>query len=151
MSAFDYQRLRKAGYERLLFVAHRNEILEQSQAVYRLVLDDGSFGERFIAGERPVKWDHVFASIQSIHRHIDQLDPTQFDVVIVDEFHHAEADTYIKLLKHLQPKVLVGLTATPERADDKTSFAGSTSASRPRCGCGRRWTRACCPRSTTWG
>ncbi len=119
VSAFDYQRLRKAGYERLLFVAHRNEILEQSQAVYRLVLDDPEIGERFIGGERPVRWDQVFASIQSIHRSIDELDPAQFDVVIVDEFHHAEADTYIKLLRHLKPKVLVGLTATPERADNK--------------------------------
>ena len=119
VSAFDYQRLRNTGYERLLFVAHRNEILEQSQAVFRLVLDDPTFGERFIAGERPVRWEHVFASIQSLHRGIEQLDPTQFDVVIVDEFHHAEADTYIKLLKHLRPKVLVGLTATPERADSR--------------------------------
>jgi superfamily II DNA or RNA helicase/HKD family nuclease len=119
VSAFDYLRLRQAGFERLLFVAHRNEILEQSQAVYRQVLDDPGFGERLIAGERPVQWDHVFASIQSLHRGVEQLDPTQFDVVIVDEFHHAEADTYIKLLKHLKPKVLVGLTATPERADSK--------------------------------
>jgi superfamily II DNA or RNA helicase/HKD family nuclease len=119
VSAFDYQRLRKAGYERLLFVAHRNEILQQSQEVFRRVLDDPSFGERFIAGERPVHWEHVFASIQSIHRSIDQLDPHQFDVVIVDEFHHAEADTYRRLLEHLQPKVLVGLTATPERTDGK--------------------------------
>ena len=119
VSAFDYQRLRKAGYERLLFVAHRNEILQQSQEVFRLVLDDPLFGERFIAGERPVHWEHVFASIQSLHRAIDELDPAQFDVVIVDEFHHAEADTYRRLLEHLQPKVLVGLTATPERADGK--------------------------------
>jgi superfamily II DNA or RNA helicase/HKD family nuclease len=119
VSAFDYQRLRKAGYERLLFVAHRNEILQQSQEVFRRVLDDLTFGERYIAGERPVHWEHVFASIQSIHRSIDQLDPHQFDVVIVDEFHHAEADTYRRLLEHLKPKVLVGLTATPERADGK--------------------------------
>lgn len=119
VSAFDYRRLRAAGYERLLFVAHRNEILEQSQAVFQLVLDDPSFGERYIAGERPERWSHVFASVQSLHRAVDQLDPSQFDVVIVDEFHHAEADTYIKLLKHLKPKVLVGLTATPERADNK--------------------------------
>ncbi len=119
VSAFDYRRLRQAGYERLLFVAHRNEILLQSQEVFRLVIDDPMFGERFIAGERPVHWDHVFASIQSLHRAIDQLDPTQFDVVIVDEFHHAEADTYRRLLQHLKPKVLVGLTATPERADGK--------------------------------
>ncbi len=119
VSAFDYQRLQKVGYERLLFVAHRNEILQQSQEVFRLVLDAPTFGERFIAGERPARWDHVFASIQSLHRAVEHLDPTQFDVVIVDEFHHAEADTYIKLLKHLKPKVLVGLTATPERADTK--------------------------------
>ena len=122
VSAFDYRRLRAAGYERLLFVAHRNEILQQSQEVFRLVLDDQSFGERFIGGERPIAWNHVFASIQSIHRHIEQLDPAQFDVVIIDEFHHAEADTYIKLLEHLAPKVLIGLTATPERADGKSVY-----------------------------
>ena len=119
VSAFDYQRLRKLGNERLLFVAHRNEILQQSQEVFRLVLDDPVFGERLIAGERPARWDHVFASIQSLNRTISDLDPTQFDVVIVDEFHHAEADTYRRLLEHLQPKVLVGLTATPERADGR--------------------------------
>lgn len=119
VSAFDYQRLRREGHERLLFVAHRNEILEQSQEVFRLVLGDPAFGERFIAGERPVHWGHVFASIQSLSKAIDQLEPTQFDMVIVDEFHHAEADTYRRLLEHLQPRVLVGLTATPERADGK--------------------------------
>jgi superfamily II DNA or RNA helicase/HKD family nuclease len=119
VSAFDYQRLRKQGFERLLFVAHRNEILEQSQEVFRLVLEDGSFGERFIGGERPTEWNHVFASIQSLHRHIADLDPERFDVLVVDEFHHAEADTYIKLLGHMRPRVLVGLTATPERADGK--------------------------------
>ncbi|MBI2776629.1 MAG: DUF3427 domain-containing protein [Chloroflexi bacterium] len=119
VSAFDYRRLRAAGHENLLFVAHRNEILQQSQEVFRMVLDDPTFGERFIAGERPVRWNHVFASIQSLHRSIDQLDPEQFDVVIVDEFHHAEADTYRSLLEHVQPAVLLGLTATPERADGR--------------------------------
>lgn len=119
VSAFDYRRLRASGQERLLFVAHRNEILQQSQEVFRMVLDDPTFGERFIAGERPVRWNHIFASIQSLHRSIDQLEPEQFDVVIVDEFHHAEADTYRRLLKHLEPAVLLGLTATPERADGR--------------------------------
>ena len=122
VSAFDYQRLRDAGYERLLFVAHRNEILQQSQDVFARVVDDPGFGERFISGERPTQWDHVFASIQSIHRHIDELRPDQFDVVIVDEFHHAEANTYRRLLEHLKPKILLGLTATPERADGGSVF-----------------------------
>jgi len=120
VSAFDFRRLRRGGYERLLFVAHRNEILQQSQEVFRLVLDAPSFGERLIAGERPTQWEHVFASIQSLHRQIDELNPNRFDVVIVDEFHHAESDTYIRLLEHLNPRVLVGLTATPERADGKS-------------------------------
>jgi superfamily II DNA or RNA helicase/HKD family nuclease len=120
VSAFDYKRLRAEGFERLLFVAHRNEILEQSQEVFRLVLDDEEFGERFAAEKRPSAWQHVFASIQSLHRHVNELDPEAFDVVVVDEFHHAEAATYVKLLERMRPRVLVGLTATPERADGKS-------------------------------
>ena len=117
VSAFDYRRLRALGLKRLLFVAHRDEILRQSQQVFQLVLKDASFGERFIADERPILGDHVFASIQSLSRHVDELNPRAWDVVIVDEFHHAEASTYKRLLEHLEPTVLVGLTATPERAD----------------------------------
>jgi superfamily II DNA or RNA helicase len=122
VSAFDYRRLRAQGMERLLFVAHRDEILQQSQLVFQLVLKDPSFGERFVGGERPLVGEHVFASIQSLHRHVDQISPTAWDVVIVDEFHHAEASTYQKLLDHLRPKVLIGLTATPERADGTSVF-----------------------------
>lgn len=117
VSAFDYKRLRAAGFERLLFVAHRDEILRQSQDVFRLVLGDPDFGERHVGGERPVRGAHVFASIQSLSRSIEGVDPTSFHVVIVDEFHHSEAPTYRRLLNHLTPRVLVGLTATPERAD----------------------------------
>jgi superfamily II DNA or RNA helicase len=117
ISAFDYARLRSAGYERLLFVAHRDEILQQSQNVYRSVLGDATFGDRHVGSERPKNWTHVFASIQSLHRVVESLEPDQFDVLIVDEFHHAEADTYRKLLERLKPRILLGLTATPERAD----------------------------------
>lgn len=120
VSAFDYRRLRSAGFERLLFVAHRDEILVQSQLVFQLVLRDPAFGERFVGSERPVHGDHVFASIQSLHRHADAIDPAAWDIVIVDEFHHAEAETYRRLLNRLTPRVLIGLTATPERADDRS-------------------------------
>jgi HKD family nuclease len=119
VAAFDYKRLRADGFERLLFVAHRNEILEQSQATFRLVLDEAAFGERLVGGERPTRWDHVFASIQSLHRDLEAFDPDRFDVVVVDEFHHAEADTYRRLLSRIRPQVLLGLTATPERADGR--------------------------------
>ncbi len=118
VSAFDYQRLRKHGYERLLFVAHQDQILQQSQAVFQLVLKDPAFGERFVAGERPVLGTHVFASIQSLHRHVEQLDPEAWDVVVVDEFHRTESPTYRRLLDRLRPRVLIGLTATPERHDE---------------------------------
>ena len=119
VAALDYKRLRHAGtVQSLLFVAHQEQILQQSRSVFRHVLRDGSFGETMVGGVRPVEWRHVFASVQSLHRlDLDQLDPSRFDMVIVDEFHHAEAPTYTRLLDHLRPRILLGLTATPERAD----------------------------------
>lgn len=119
VAALDYKRLRQTlPRARLLFVAHRKEILEQSLRTFRAVLRDGAFGQLFVDGHRPDEWEHVFASIQSLSKMgADNLDPSHFDVVIVDEFHHAEATTYRALLERLAPRVLLGLTATPERAD----------------------------------
>lgn len=117
VSAFDYKRLREQGLDRLLFVAHRDEILRQSQEVFSVVLKDPVFGERHVGAERPIYGEHVFASIQSLARTIETIDPEAWDVVIVDEFHHSEAPTYRRLLERLRPKVLLGLTATPERTD----------------------------------
>jgi superfamily II DNA or RNA helicase len=120
MAAVDYARLReKLPRARLLFVAHRNEILDQSLATFRHALRDASFGEKWISGARPQRFDHVFASIQSLNAaNLNDLHPDHFDVVIVDEFHHAAAPSYRKILDHVQPSELLGLTATPERSDD---------------------------------
>jgi superfamily II DNA or RNA helicase/HKD family nuclease len=119
VAALDYRRLvEEFGGLSLLFVAHRREILEQSRATFAAVMTDGTFGEVWVGGRRPTEWQHVFASIQSLHADgLASVRPEQFDVVIVDEFHHAEATTYRRLLDHVTPKVLLGLTATPERAD----------------------------------
>ena len=119
MAAVDYARLRSTLVRaRLLFVAHRQEILEQSRATFRHALRDASFGELWVGQHRPQRFDHVFASIQSIRAvGLDALDPMHFDVVIVDEFHHAAAPSYRALLEHVEPTELLGLTATPERAD----------------------------------
>jgi superfamily II DNA or RNA helicase/HKD family nuclease len=119
VAALDYRHLRTIeGPLKLLFVAHRREILDQSLATFRVVLKDGAFGEQLVAGRRPVHGDYVFASIQSLSENrIHQLDPAFYDVVIVDEFHHAAAPTYDRLLNHVRPRYLLGLTATPERAD----------------------------------
>jgi superfamily II DNA or RNA helicase len=130
LAALDYKRLRdRFGDLRLLFVAHRQEILKQSVGAFRQVLRSGDFGELYVDGQRPDQWRHVFASIQSLaHVDLEKVDPAAFDVVIVDEFHHAAAPTYRRLLDHLfgsetkprtpsRPRVLLGLTATPERTD----------------------------------
>ena len=121
IAAFDFKRLRDQGAcHSLLFVAHRDEILRQSQQVFQLVLREPEFGERLVGGERPRAGHHVFASVQSLANRIDEIDPDDFDVVIVDEFHHAAAASYERLLSRLKPKVLLGLTATPERADGQS-------------------------------
>lgn len=128
VSALDYRRLRDAGQvDNLLFVAHRKEILQQSLRTFREVMRDGSFGELYVDGHLPDEWRHVFASIQSLSN-LDQsrLDPEHFSMVVVDEFHRAEAMTYDRLLSHVRPRVLLGLTATPERMDggDVTRWFG---------------------------
>jgi superfamily II DNA or RNA helicase/HKD family nuclease len=118
-AAVDYAGLRRTlDRDRLLFVAHREEILDQSLATFRHVLRDPAFGEKWVGGSRPSRFEHVFASVQSLRASsLDDLAPDRFDVVIVDEFHHAAAASYRRLLDHLRPAELVGLTATPERSD----------------------------------
>lgn len=119
MAAVDYARLRHVlPRARLLFVAHRQEILEQSLATFRHAVRDQAFGELWVGGRRPARFEHVFASIQSLNAAgFDHLEPNHFDIIIVDEFHHAAAPSYAALLQHVQPRELLGLTATPERSD----------------------------------
>ncbi|MFH8236826.1 DUF3427 domain-containing protein [Streptomyces sp. NPDC018321] len=123
MAAIDYRDLSKgaiSGRPRLLFVAHRKEILKQSLRTYREVLDDASFGELLYGGTEPREWTHVFASVQSLNvQRLEQLAPDHFDVIVIDEFHHATAGTYRRVIDHFAPKELLGLTATPERMDGR--------------------------------
>ncbi len=125
ISALDYKRFRKQhpGQKcRLLFVAHREEILKQSLYTFRAVLKDANFGEMFVGNYKPDSVDHLFISIQTFNsQDFTAKTATDFyDYIIVDEFHHAAAPAYQKLLNYYQPKILLGLTATPERMDGKT-------------------------------
>lgn len=121
VAALDYRRLCEpttGTRPSLLFVAHRKEILEQSIRTYREVLNDASFGELYVDGTRPERWQHVFASIQSLSSYgVANIPADAFEIVVIDEFHHASASTYRKLIDHLSPRELLGLTATPERTD----------------------------------
>jgi superfamily II DNA or RNA helicase/HKD family nuclease len=135
IAALDYKRLCEAAGRdlKLLFVAHRQEILKQAMRTYRDVMQDGVFGELYVGDHKPEQWKHIFASVQSLSSlGIEQLQPDFFDVVVIDEFHHAMAPTYRRVLDYLQPQQLLGLTATPERGDGvdvaKQFFDGRTAS-----------------------
>jgi superfamily II DNA or RNA helicase/HKD family nuclease len=119
MAAIDYARVgAELPRDRLLFVAHRKELLEQARKTFAIARRDAAFGELWVEGLRPERFEHVFASIQSLASNgLEALDPQHFDVVIVDEFHHAAAASYRAVLERLRPRELLGLTATPERSD----------------------------------
>jgi superfamily II DNA or RNA helicase/HKD family nuclease len=119
MAALDYLRLRRhLSRARLLVIAHSEDILNQTRATFQYALRDPSFGEKWVGGTRPTRFDHVFASIQSLNAsRLEDLPADHFDVVVVDEFHHAAAPSYERVLNHLLPVELLGLTATPERSD----------------------------------
>lgn len=124
ISAFDYKDFcKKLGYQaNLLFVAHREEILRQSINTFRGILRDNNFGDLFVGNERPSSLNNLFVSIQTLNSRdlTHATKPDFYDYIIVDEFHHAAAESYQKLLTYYKPKVLVGLTATPERMDGKS-------------------------------
>jgi superfamily II DNA or RNA helicase/diadenosine tetraphosphate (Ap4A) HIT family hydrolase len=116
LSAFDSHR---AEFNRVLFVAHREEILNQAISNYRQVRPNASIG-RMMATEKESSADITFASVQTLGRieHLSKFEPTAFDYIIIDEFHHAAATTYRRVIDYFEPRFLLGLTATPERMDE---------------------------------
>jgi superfamily II DNA or RNA helicase len=127
IAAFDYARFKREGESatpphvaRLLFVAHREEILKQSRRCFQTVLRNYNFGDLLVGQHEPSGLDHLFVSIQSFNsRKIwSAVPPDHYDFVVVDEFHHAAAPSYRRLLEWLKPRILLGLTATPERHDE---------------------------------
>lgn len=120
--AFDFKHyLSQNPRARLLFVAHREEILKQSRDTFRFILKDLNFGELQVGNYQAKSIDHLFISIQSFQstKLADVTSPDFFDYIVVDEFHHAAAPSYQKLFAYYQPEILLGLTATPERMDGK--------------------------------
>ncbi|EGW38292.1 DEAD/DEAH box helicase [Desulfosporosinus sp. OT] len=136
IAAFDYRdfcRATPTRPNRLLFVAHRKEILSQSLACFRGILKDLNFGAMMMGGLKPDSFEHLFVSIQSFNSKdlTEVTTPDFYDYIVIDEFHHAAAPSYQELLEYYQPKVLLGLTATPERSDGRsiyTYFQGRVAA-----------------------
>ncbi len=124
IAAFDYRRysnqLASTNRPTLLFIAHREEILKQALETFRHVLKDSEFGDLLVGGHRPDQSRHLFCSVQSWHsRDLGRLNSNHFDYVVLDEAHHAKANSYQAIIDHIQPRVLLGLTATPERTDGR--------------------------------
>ncbi|MDP3387105.1 MAG: DEAD/DEAH box helicase family protein [Eubacteriales bacterium] len=119
LAAFDSKE-----FESILFIAHREEILNQAFDSFSKVRGESDFG-RLYAGYNDLDKQIVFASIQSLSRvtQLEKMDRRKFQYIIVDEIHHGTAPTYNRLLRHFEPEFLLGLTATPHRMDRKDVFA----------------------------
>lgn len=121
LSAFD---VREYDPKRVLFLAHREQLLKQAEKSYKHVMADtrttGILGGSNCNHDEVSKADFVFATIQTISKdeHLYRFSPADFDYIVVDEVHHAGAKTYQKVMGHFKPKFILGMTATPERSDD---------------------------------
>ena len=121
VAAFDYRNTCgiRGGRPRLLFVAHREEILRQAMRTYREVLRDSEFGDLLTGNHQPERWDHLFATIDSVtSRHlVTTVGADYWHTVVVDECHRLAADRFDAFARAVSPNILLGLTATPERSD----------------------------------
>jgi len=124
ISGFDYKRFvedNPGSKNKLLFVAHREEILKQSLDAFRMILRDRNFGDLWVGRYEPSQIEHLFISIQTFNskEFTENIKEDYYEYVIIDEFHHSAAKSYRKLLEYVKPKILLGMTATPERMDGK--------------------------------
>ncbi|UOK41493.1 MULTISPECIES: DUF3427 domain-containing protein [Flavobacterium] len=120
ISAFDYKNFKRNNTSfKLLFIAHRKEILQQARATFQGILQDNNFGDLWVDGLEPSNNEYVFASVQTLNNKLNsvKLSPEYYDFIILDEAHHISATSYRPILNYFNPKVLLGLTATPERMD----------------------------------
>jgi len=121
VAAFDYRNTCRieGGRPRLLFVAHREEILRQAMRTYREVLRDPEFGDLLTGSHQPESWNHLFATIDSVTSRdlVATVGADHWHTVVVDECHRLAANRFDTFAKAVRPSVLLGLTATPERSD----------------------------------
>ena len=121
VAAFDFKRFfeQKQGQARLLFVAHRQEILQQAQTTFSNVLRDQNFGELLVGPYQANRLEHLFCSVGMLfsRRLWEQVGKDFYDYIVVDEAHHGTAASYRPIFDNFTPQILLGLTATPERMD----------------------------------
>jgi superfamily II DNA or RNA helicase/HKD family nuclease len=111
-------------FKKVLFIAHREEILYQARQSFKNIMSNKKYGI-YNGKYKDSDADAIFASIYtlSMKTHIDKFRPDEFDLIIVDEFHHAAAESYQRVLDYFKPEFLLGITATPDRNDNKDVYA----------------------------
>ncbi len=124
LAAFDYKRqIPSTGVRpRLLFLAHRRELLEQGRDTFRHVLRDENFGQILADGREVDSYEFLFSTVHSFRTKnlIHSLTSDYWDFVVIDEAHHVTAESYLDAVSKLKPRILLGLTATPERMDGQS-------------------------------
>jgi superfamily II DNA or RNA helicase len=112
------------NFKRILFIAHREEILKQAKQSFRQIMPDKTYG-LYYGTEKQPEADVIFASIYTLgmKRHLEVFSHDDFDLIVVDEFHHAAAQSYQRVIDYFKPKFLLGITATPDRMDGKDIYA----------------------------
>ncbi len=121
LAAFDCEK-----FKRILFVVHKVDILKQAENTFKLVYPDKETCI-FNGDSKEVKGDMVFASVQTLGKkeylNDEYFSKEHFDYVVIDEFHHAVANNYKNIIEYFKPKFMLGLTATPDRLDNKDVYA----------------------------
>lgn len=122
LSAFDVKQFQP---KRMLFLAHREQILEKARQDFMTLLEDSpaSFGV-FSGNQKSIHSKYLFATVQTMSSEdtLSQFSPDEFDYIIVDEAHRSSARTYRRIINYFKPSFLLGMTATPERTDDNEIF-----------------------------
>jgi superfamily II DNA or RNA helicase/HKD family nuclease len=121
LSAFDAKQF---GAKKLLFVVHRRTIAEKSMQSFKALFGDTVSMGLYSGNERELDADFIFCTVQTLAKdeHLHRFQKNHFDYIVIDETHRAAAKSYDRILQHFVPKFLLGMTATPERTDDKDVF-----------------------------
>jgi superfamily II DNA or RNA helicase/HKD family nuclease len=127
IAAFDYKKFfdQRKGQARLLFIAHRREILEQAIGTFRNILRIADFGELLVGPHDATRIEHLFCSVDMLNsrQQLKQVEENFYDYLVIDEVHHGPATSYRHIFDHFKPSIMLGLTATPERMDGQSVAA----------------------------
>ena len=112
--------MRELGFKRVLFLVHRVTLAKQAKKSFEKVFDKKVTMGVVGAGSYEYDKDYVFATVETLNRdtHLFRYQPEAFDCIILDEAHHSSNNIYTKVINYFNPKLFLGMTATPDKRDD---------------------------------